>query len=728
MRKRKPAGKGKVLLCALLSGTLLLQAADVAHGAEAAKEQAGEERTAQDQQTGEKNQFYLDPVVVTADPVTAKSHLTEKAANGALGSRSLLDTPFSVTVVSGEELADRQVAKLGDVFATDASVSNNGDGYNAWASYLSVRGLLLDWQNAYKLNGMPFMSYGVTLPYDHFEKVELLKGLSGFMYGFGSPGGVVNYVTKKPVDTPVHSVDAGYKSDSIRSIHIDVGERFGADNKFGYRLNATHEEGGVYNGGSIDRDSFSLALDAKLTPDLTWNFEMLDQNRKSKGQTPSIYTGLYTSSGLPSVISGDSKNLAGDDQHLYTDLQLYTTGLQYQINPDWKLSSSYSYNKSTRNRNEGTLYLANSTGDYNDYRSDSREAHQFYYWQAMLEGKITSGPVTHQLTLGAANQRQVNNYSSNSFWGFLGSGNIYSPNNNSYYSSIDFDLYRNSDIAQKSIFASDTMQFSERWSVLAGLRYTDYEQRSYDTAGALTARYVKNGVTTPTMAVMYKLRPNTTLYTSYVQSLEPGSTVGTTYANRDQLLNPLKSKQYEVGLKSEQGRWSTTAALFRIERGAEYANSGNYYVQDGKAIYQGMELGASTRLGARWELGGNLMWLDSSYDQGFAYKGNRVAGAPNFVATTQVAYNVPRVSGLKLFADAKYTGETMLRAANDLKVPGYTIVNIGAIYPARIHGKDVTLRVAVNNVTNRRYWEYQYADYIKPGDPRTVSVSAKYEF
>jgi len=49
-------------------------------------------------------------------------------------------------------------------------------------------------------------------------------------------------------------------------------------------------------------------------------------------------------------------------------------------------------------------------------------------------------------------------------------------------------------------------------------------------------------------------------------------------------------------------------------------------------------------------------------------------------------------------------------------------------HATRINGHDTTFRVAVNNVTNRRYWEYQYDNYIKPGDPRTFSLSAKLDF
>jgi iron complex outermembrane receptor protein len=654
-----------------------------------------------------------DDVTLPAVTVKGKSqddtaqHLNTKVSGGALGARTQLDTPFSTTVVKSEDLAERQVSKLGDVFALDASVSDNSGAYSSWASYITVRGLPLDWQNAYRIDGNPFLSYAITLPYGHFEQIELLKGSSGFMYGFGSPGGIVNYVTKKPSDTPVRSIDIGYKSNSLWSEHVDLGGRFGIEDRFGYRFNATHEEGKTFNDGNLRRDSLSLALDARLTRDLSWDFNALYQDRQSTGQTPSM----------------------GPGQHLSNNLQLYSTGLQYRLAPDWTLSTSYSHSTATRSRNEGILYLTNASGDYDDYRSDTREGHRFDQAQALLQGKLRTGAVEHQVVLGASWQKQVNNYSSNSVYQQIGTGNLYSPNTNSYFSATDFAMYRDSDIVQRAVFASDTVKLSERWSVLAGLRHTNYDQTGYNyLTGAQSSQYVKNGVVTPTLALMFKPAPDTTVYTSYVESLEQGASVGITYANYRDQLAPLKSKQYELGIKTEHDRWSATAALFRIERGAEYANSANVLVRDGQSIYQGVELGATTRLGSQWQLGGNVMVLDSSYQRGSSYQGNRVAGAPDFVAATQLSYAVAQVPGLKLSADAKYTGATMLNASNGLKLPGYALANIGASYTTRIGGYDTTWRVAVNNLANKRYWEFQYENYIKPGDPRTVSVGAKLDF
>ncbi|CAB3791874.1 Ferrichrome receptor FcuA [Paraburkholderia ultramafica] len=655
-------------------------------------------------------------------------HLNTPVSAGALGSRSQLETPFSTTVVTGEELADRQANKLGDVFAGDASVTDNSNAYSAWATYITIRGLPIDWQNGFRIDGNPFISYGITMPYANLERVELLKGLSGFMYGFAQPGGVVNYVTKKPGPDPVTSVDFGYRMDGVLSQHVDLSRRFGPDDMFGARINYSHEAGKTYNAGDINRNSVAVALDGQLTRDLSVYFNAIYQQSRSSGQTPAIYTGSYTATSLPATISGGTNLLGGTDQHLNTNLQLYTAGVRYQITPDWSFNTSASYSKSARDRNESTLTLLNQAGDYTDSRWNGDEGHQDIYWQGMFEGTVKTGPFTHQLVLGASWQYQTNDYSSVSHYFTLGNGNLFQPNPWRHYSGAGLQTYRASEITQKALFASDTIQLTDRWSVLAGVRLTNYDQETYNIDGSLASSYGHNGILTPTFALMYKLEPNTTLYASYVESLEQGAIVASMYANGGSLLRPLRSRQYEVGVKSEHGRWSATAALFRIERGAAYANNQNVYVQDGNEIYEGIEAGGSMRLGRGWQVAGNIMLLDTWYAKGQAYNGNRVAGAPQFVAAARVTYDVPLVPGLQVGVDTKYTGNTQVRPANNLQTGGYMLVNVGANYLTRVGGHDVTLRAAIDNITDRRYWMFQYANYIAPGDPRTVSVNATIDF
>lgn len=671
-------------------------------------------------------------------------NLGAKVGAGALGNVTQKDTPFSSAVVTSEQIQEQGSQKLGDLFIQDASVSDNTGANTAWSTYLSVRGMDLDWQTSWRMDGKPFLAYSTTLPYEHFEQIELFKGASGFMHGFGAPGAIVNYVTKKPTDTPTRSVSLGYASSSLMRANVDLSGRAG-EGALGYRLNVTREDGKPANGGKLERNSMLLALDAKLSDRLTWDLQTLYQDRLAKDTEPSIRTSGWWDSGasvyrnvfpdgsaLPTPIKND-QTLVGPGTYTDNKFAHVATGLKYELSPDWQAQANLSRSYSKTRRNEQVLHLENSAGDYNVARADSGERYQFQYADVMVTGKARTGAMRHNIVAGVSWQKQMNDWGDASVYSTnYGTGNIYEQNTVAYNSAGSFgdlQVRRQSEILQRSAFVSDRLELNPTWSVLGGLRWTNYEQNSLAASGAVTSSYEKKGVLTPTVAVMNKLTTDTMAYASYVESLQQGAIVGISYVNAGAVLDPLVSKQWELGLKKDSAMWSGTAALFKVEKATEFANGSNVYVQDGKSIYQGVELGGTARLNKQWSVGSSLMLLDAEYVEGSGTNnGNRVAGAPEQVLTAQVAYRVPQVQGLQVRLGAKHTGETPLRASNKVTVDSYTLFSLGATYDTTVQGYATTFRANVNNLTDRKYWMYQYADYIKAGDPRTLSVSATLHF
>ncbi|MBS3936892.1 MAG: TonB-dependent receptor [Sulfuritalea sp.] len=680
----------------------------------------------------------LATVTVTAPAVFGVTqNLAAKVKAGALGDVTQKDTPFSSAVVTNEQIQEQASQKLGDLFIQDASVSDNSGTYTAWATFLTVRGMDLDWQNSYRIDGKPFLGYTVTLPYEHLEQVELLKGATGFMYGFGAPGGMLNYVTKKPTATPLRSARLGYGSSSIVRANADLGGRLGEDGALGYRFDITHEEGRAANDGPLKRSSFLLALDAKLSDRLSWDFQTIYQDRLTEDTEPTITT-WSLGNRLPGSIRNDKK-LVGPGNYVDNQFGFVATGLKYRLDDDWQAQTNFSQSYSKTRRNESVLNLQNAAGDYINDRSDYGERYRYSYWDAMLQGRIGIAQMTHNVVLGVSWQKQMNDDSRN--WVYipaLGTGKLGSQNTIRYDSVGSFDslgLYRSTEVTQKAIFASDRIEINERWSVLGGLRWTQYEKLSWNGAGAANTPYKESGIVTPTAALMYKVTNDTMAYASYVESLQQGAIVSTLpiYTNAGEMLNPLTSKQWELGVKKDSARWSGTAALFRVAKTTEYDRSCGTAcltkVQGGESVFQGLELGATARLSNLWSLGGNLMVLDTEYASGdAAIVGKRVTGSPRLVATAQLAYRVPEISGLQLRLGAKYTGKTPLRTDNTVDVDGYTLVSLGASYDTLVGGRPMTFRANVNNLLDKKYWMYQYANYIKAGDPRTINLSATLHF
>lgn len=672
--------------------------------------------------------------VTTTGEFGTTQNLDKSVRAGALGGAAQKDTPFSSVVVTDQQILELTPIKLGDLFFQDASVSDNSGAYTAWGTYLTVRGMDLDWQNSYRIDGKPFLGYTVTLPYEHMEQVELLKGATGFMYGFGAPGGLINYVTKKPTDTPVRDISFGYSSSSILRTTADFGGRVG-DGAFGYRVNAAHEKGDTTNDGSLKRSSFLLAFDGKIDR-LSWEIQTIYQDRLTEDTEPTIQTRALGNA-LPDTIKNDEK-LVGPGNYVDNEFAFAAGGLRYRFNDDWQLQTNASQSYSKTRRNESVLALQNAAGDYLDHRADYGERYRFSYWDTMLQGRVQLAGMTHNIVTGLLWQKQSNDDSSNSvFIVGYGTGNLSIQNTNRYESVGSFDdfgLYRLTEITQKSVFASDRIELNDRWSVLGGLRWIDYEKLNWSNTGTTTSEYQKD-IVTPTVALMYDVSSDTMAYLSYVESLEQGSTISISsgYSNGLGMLDPLTSKQWELGIKKDGASWSGTAALFQVKRTSEYDRScGTGCVtrtQGGESVFQGLELGATAFFSDLWSLGGNLLLLNTEYASNEdAIEGNDVAGAPRAVATAQLAYRVPEIDGLQLHLKAKYNGKTELRADNSLELDAYTLASLGATYDTRIGGQAMTFRANVNNLLNKEYWMYQYQNYIKAGDSRSLNLSATLHF
>ncbi|HEX7936199.1 MAG TPA: TonB-dependent siderophore receptor [Paraburkholderia sp.] len=662
-----------------------------------------------------------DAPVAQADTVSA----------GALGTRKLVDTPFSTRTVTAEEGKDLFATTSNDLFRYDPAVSVTSENAIGENSMFTVRGMPIDTLNSIKVDGQTFPSWDTDLSLEPFEQVELLKGLSGFMYGFGSPGGIVNYVLKRPTDTPYRSITVGYRSAGVFSEAVDLGGRFGNDDRFGYRLNLVNEAGNTAEqNGHVRRQVASLAFDFRITPDLTWSADAFYQKRKTNG----TLFGLMFGSGLGIPDASTVTHALTQPQNYYqTEMASFGTGLDYRLSENWHASVKYRFAKENRTNSDSLLFVTDSAGDYSNTLYAAMTRYFYQNVDAMVEGKFNTGSIQHDVVVGAGFQTQTSEYSNSVGWNqgyFLGNGNLYGSTlltNDEV--SIGSNLYRQQRTTQAAVYASDTVQLTSRLSALVGLRYTQYREHVYDTTGAVSSQYSADPVT-PTVALMFKTDPYSTLYASYVESLEQGGAASNTNLNYPDTFGPLKSKQYEIGLKTDHSKWGANLALFRVDQGYNYTNSANIFVQDGTKRYTGVDASGWIALTSEWRVLGGVMWLDTkAVDVDDAsVEGKRVYGAPRFTATGRIEYNPSYLRPLTLAFGGKYVGNQAVNAANTQFVPAYVTYDLSGRYETKIAGKDVTFRAGINNLFNRRYWTTAWGYYVAPSPTRTAVASATLQF
>jgi iron complex outermembrane receptor protein len=198
----------------------------------------------------------LEKVTIVGD--RTPDYRTEDVQVGALGPRPLMELPYSVDVVPASLSIVQQLKSVREVFRYLPSVQ--GENIRPQTRGLQagvVQNTLVDGLN---------IAATTDYPVEQFDRIEVLNGLAGAIYGPASPAGTFNYVLKRPAPEAYRSVTLGYATQGSALASVDIGDSLGdpvgEGKRFGYRLNALADRGEGYADLSrLERTLVSLALD-----------------------------------------------------------------------------------------------------------------------------------------------------------------------------------------------------------------------------------------------------------------------------------------------------------------------------------------------------------------------------------------------------------------------------------------------------------------------------------
>ncbi len=710
---------------------------------------------------GRSRQVKAEDVLVTA------KKKNKALANTALGTRTILETPFSISQVTSEQIKTLGAATINDAFAYDTAVKLSNSGV-ASGNTFRVRGLLLDRTNGYKVDGLPFPYWFQDMPLDSFQSVELLKGLGGFLYGFAAPGGILDFQSKQPTDTWIYEADAGVRSANIFTQHVDAGGPVTPSGDTAIRVNLEQEDGYLYNKAYNEEYSGALALTGKVTPDLSWSLNSFYLWTTQLSQVNSI--ALLPTEGVITHLSTPKGKLdLGSAGALKTNSNpLLTPQLHWDFAPNWKATITYRYSNLDEHFPGNTTEILNNAGKYVNLAFNMNRYFEYNLGQVQVEGHVATGPVEHDIVFGG-NVTNVIFDLFNPPAQLLGFGNVYSyapappilGNANGYnYDHQKIDYRRYQTIWQDSLFLSDTARYGPV-SFLAGFRYNDYAERdlaavynptvfdpAYTVAVFNDEKTEKQVISynlhpiTPTFALTVDVAPQTKAYVSYSQALQTGVQAPTTgVANPNAFLPPITSTQWEVGLKSAYGIVYGTIALFRIDEpiglyGAVLPGQTlPIFALTGNSRYQGIELNPSLKLDDNLSVNGSVTLLDATYTGGDAYlhgkpvsaAGKVIPGASPLEASLFAFWRLPPLPQVTVDGGVRYTGHSYGDTLNLLRFPSYPVFDVGASYVLPVYGKQLTLRAHVQNLLDRNYWVDSQAQ-VSAGPPRTYALNAEVDF
>lgn len=655
----------------------------------------------------------------------ANAYRVGDAFAGALGNMSKQNTPFTIETYSEDYISNLQARSLGELTKFDAAISLSGNNLITENNAFSIRGISPDFDTGQKLDGMNFRSRAKDLPLEHLEQVEILKGAGGFLYGFAAPGGIINYVLKRPTDEFKASVSTQVMDSGLVLAHGDVGGRVGPEDMFGYRVNVVSEAGDTYvDDGEAYRKSASAAIDWRITPNLIWQADALISERKSYGGYFSINpTGTFGK--VVSPIDGD-KRLAPDWTRYESEHITTGSDLIWQVNDNWNNKLSYRYSTSYRNPLMPILYT-DGDGNYSATLFNYNNLFKSYQTQNVLSGLIETGAVTHNMAFGLSHTRTISSNSSGigTLSIPLGSGNLSSP--------VDFDrpvghldksdasFNEYSRITRKEVFMSDTLNVGDNWDFIIGARYGSLEDDYGD---------YKESEITPSFAAIYRPLEWMSIYASYVEAFEQGATAPNTAVNAGEVFEPLVSKQYETGIKVDYDNWSANMAIFQLERGLTFTDGNNVFSQDGEAHFEGIELSTRGKITEQWLVGASAMWLDATNKKTTnpSLEGEPIQGVADKQFRLYSEYQMPNTQ-LTFTGGAQYTSSVPLDTANQWHVGSVTLFDLGARYEIDLNKQLLTLRLNVENLTDKAYWLTSAGSSgIAQGAPRTIKLGAQLDF
>ncbi len=669
---------------------------------------------------------------------------------GPLGTARILDAPYSISVLPLDLIENSMATNFKDVSK-----------YLPLVAYQEQQGPDIlrpqtrgmqggNFQNS-RVDGMQ-MFVTVANAMEQFQQIEVLNGVSASLYGPANPSGMFNFVSKRPTDYDLRRISVIYGSNSIGTAHIDLGGRVDEAAVLSYRLNALFGEGGGYVDGSHQRRVLGdLGVDIRPRPDTVIELNYSDYHLVDLG-----YPGWFTYSEkivLPAAPDparvGYGQTYAGVD----LETRMGTVRLKHDFNSDWHLVVGALNQDASRDINTPVNNLKSNAGNYTSSFANGFAPRFVMTSDAgYLNGNFLTWGAAHDLTIGTAG------YKSQSYsvvtpalaaGVLLGSANIDSPKSfpepkaGPPFTGRNFD---SSTTYQQGINAGDTIRFSETWSTRLAVSQDWFHVDNYNAKAKALPEYANSGLS-PTASLLYKPVSNVTAYATYASSLQAGDLAPgapgapKTVANAGQSLPPYRSKEIEAGIKASLAKIDFTAAIFRIQR--PFANidlTDNLFKISGRQVNKGLELSVVGELVSGLTVYGGVTWLNARLeDTGLAATNDRTyVGAPKVKGNTLFEYRIPALERLVAVFDWQFSGPRPGNDTNSFYAAGYNLFDIGVRYSANLAGKNVTWRLAVNNVTDRNYWSTVAPSNLTGantgnllahlGAPRTVLASASVDF
>lgn len=694
---------------------------------------------------------------------------------GTKTATALKDVPQAVGYVTKELVLDQGASTVNDVVKNISGVAP----YSFYNDF-SIRGFRAtgNRNSGNLLNGMRAQtSLWRQSSMANVERVEVIKGPAATLFGNAAPGGVINRVTKKPLEQSRRSVTLSAGSFNTTRAFGDFTGPLNTQGNLLYRLNLGFENTDGF------RDLQALTT-YTLAPSITYvasertqfNADLMLTTNNGKLDRGLAVFGDAPLSSRPITASQSAAN----DYLREKNINL-TLGLTHRLAQGLLFNSTYlysTYDEDMMEHSQDNAYVKLADGSDDPSRVLMRLTKRYRFFRNhsfnnFLTWDVHTGPVAHKVLLGydyfrtelapgssyleaggylLKNGKTAKTFDKKKAADYLtdkqgnpltnvqpfdlnnNSGNLYLDDSKLLYTSKSNNPYRQ---FSNGLYVQEQLKWN-RWQLLLGARmewFTDVVQKK-DGSEERTHQHAF----IPRVGVIYSLLPALNLYGTWLRGFDPQSVAVQSNPAAGGPFEPMRSELWEVGAKGEWfgGRLSTTLSLFRLTQRNELYNAGivgepERMVPVGKETSRGVEIDVAGQLLPFWSVVANYSYNVAKITEAPADTKDlnlQRPGTPKHAGNLWTKIVIPHgaLRHLGIGIGTNFVSERLGqvgRRTHAIPYPGYALLNAALYYKVQ----EVQLQLNVNNVFDKHYFIAGY-DRLRsfPGTPRNVSISATYRF
>lgn len=580
-------------------------------------------------------------------------------------------------------------------------------------------------------NGMFQRFYDSTDPsaLSNVERIEVLKGPSGVLYGQSGVGGIVSIITKQPTDTFEGSVALTGGSFDQKMATVDVGGPIASG--LGVRFTGEIERSGSFtNLLDVERENSALTFAWRPRDGVSAHFvaEYLHRDTLENPGLPVI--GTVVSNGVATV---DRDTYLGEPDYNRQEnhASLLQGWVDFRLVDGWTLTPRLQYSE-WNNTSKSTTLLTPAPGSLTTIPRVGRNAgEQDKFWLAQLDlaGEIAAFGIEHKLLIGVEyNNDNVPFRMHDTVPCGVGSINALNPVYGCGAPTSNFGFLSEAKLEGAAIYAQDQIALTDAWNVVAGIRHSEStNDNNFVTAFFSSPSTADLSNTSWQLGTTYSLGGGVSLFGGYNTGYDLGAVTGSRNFSGEPF-EPETSDQAEAGIRLTQDMLRGSVSLFRIRRNnvgvADPANFG-FQVQDGQFRVQGVELEGEWSPAPGWWLQGGYAHLDGEVSKTTepALLGAQLAETPENSAALSTRVTLGSVEWR---AAVNYVGACKMINGGSVTLPEYTTMDLGA----GIDFDTWRLDAVLTNIFDETYYFSDNAsryslgteDRVFPGEPRTFSI------